>query len=137
MAERFVVLSLAQRADSSYVAPRGQGNFCVDDEVRDGGENQKMRSKTFVAPFFYIQVTVLDAKTLKVLRTDDRYDYRKLVNSDSAALDVQASFTPERLGAELERFVETASRRLVVDRPGSVEIGPLKTTRPAPEIEKK
>lgn len=125
-----------------YVQPLGSGidaaeENALDDEVRDGGENQKMRSKTFVAPFFYIQVTVLDAKTLKVLRTDDRYDYRKLVNSDSAALDVQASFTPEQLGAELERFVETASRRLVVDRPGSVEIGPLKTTRPAPEIEKK
>ena len=125
-----------------YVQPLGSGKDAseenaLDDEVRDGGENQKMRSKTFVAPFFYIQVTVLDAKTLKVLRTDDRYDYRKLVNSDSAALDVQASFTPEQLGAELERFVETASRRLVVDRPGSVEIGPLKTTRPAPEVEKK
>ena len=125
-----------------YVQPLGSGKDAseenaLDDEVRDGGENQKMRSKTFVAPFFYIQVTVLDAKTLKVLRTDDRYDYRKLVNSDSAALDVQASFTPEQLGAELERFVEAASRRLVVDRPGSVEIGPLKMTRPAPELEKK
>ena len=125
-----------------YVQPLGSGidaaeENALDEEVRDGGENQRMRSKTFVAPFFYIQVTVLDAKTLKVLRTDDRYDYRKLVNSDSAALDVQASFSPEQLGAELERFVETASRRLVVDRPGSVEIGPLKTTRPAPEVEKK
>ena len=125
-----------------YVQPLGSGKDAsednsLDDEVRDGGENQRMRSKTFVAPFFYIQVTVLDAKTLKVLRSDERYDYRKLVNSDSAALDVQASFTPEQLGAEVERFVETAARRLVVDRPGSVEIGPLKTTRTAPEIEKK
>jgi hypothetical protein len=125
-----------------YVQPLGSGkdpseDNALDDEVRDGGENQKMRSKTFVAPFFYIQVTVLDAKTLKVLRTDERYDYRKLVNTDSAAIDVQASFTPEQLGAEVERFVETAARRLVVDRPGSVEIGPLKTTRPAPELEKR
>ena len=125
-----------------YVQPLGSGKDAMEDnpledEVRDAGENQKMRSKTFVAPFFYIQVTVLDAKTLKVLRTDERYDYRKLVNSDSAALDVQASFSPEQLGAELERFVETASRKLVVDRAGSVEIGPLKTMRPAPETEKK
>ena len=125
-----------------YVQPLGSGKDAMEDnpledEVRDAGENQKMRSKTFVAPFFYIQVTVLDAKTLKVLRTDERYDYRKLVNSDSAALDVQASFSPEQLGAELERFVETASRKLVVDRAGSVEIGPLKTMRPAPEMEKK
>ena len=125
-----------------YVQPLGSGKDAMEDnpledEVRDAGDHQKMRSKTFVAPFFYIQVTILDAKTLKVLRTDERYDYRKLVNSDSAALDVQASFTPEQLGAELERFVETASRRLVVDRLGSVEIGPLKTMRPALEAEKK
>ena len=125
-----------------YVQPLGSGkdtteSDSLDDEVRDAGESQKQRSKRFVAPFFYIQVTVLDAKTLKVLRTDERYDYRKLVNSDSAAPDVQASFTPEELGAQLERFVETASRKLVVDRAGSVEIGPLKTTRPAPELERK
>ena len=125
-----------------YVQPLGSGKDAteedsLDDEVRDAGENQKLRSKRFVAPFFYIQVTVLDAKTLKVLRKDERYDYRKLVNSDSAALDVQASFTPEQLGTQLELFVETASRKLVVGRPGSVEIGPLKTTRPAPEAEKK
>ena len=125
-----------------YVQPLGSGKDAteedsLDDEVRDAGENQKLRSKRFVAPFFYIQVTVLDAKTLKVLRKDERYDYRKLVNSDSAALDVQASFTPEQLGTQLELFVETASRKLVVDRAGSVEIGPLKTTRPAPDAEKK
>lgn len=125
-----------------YVQPLGSGKDPaeeneLDEEVRDRGESQKMRSKTYVAPFFYIQVTVLDAKTLKVLRTDDRYDYRKLVNSDSSALDVQAGFTPEQLGAQLEQFVETASRRLVVDRPGSVEIGPVKTVRPAPEVERK
>ena len=115
-----------------YVQPLGSGKDAMEEdsleeEVRDAGENQKMRSKKFVAPFFYIQVTVLDAKTLKVLRKDERYDYRKIINSDSAALDVQASFTPEQLGAELERFVETASRKLVVDRPGSVEVGPVKT----------
>ena len=125
-----------------YVQPLGSGRDAMedntlDDEVRDTGADQKKRAKTFVAPFFYVKVTVLDAKTLKVLRTDERYDYRKLVNSDSSALDVQASFTTEQLGAEVERFVETAARKLVVDRPGSVEIGPLKTTRPGPEVEKK
>ena len=124
-----------------YVQPLGSGKdpmdeSSLDDEVRDTGADKKMRSKTFVAPFFYIKVTVLDAKTLQVLRTDERYDYRKLVNSDSSALDVQASFTTEQLGAEVERFVETAARRLVVDRAGSVEIGPLKTTRPEPTSEK-
>ena len=110
----------------------GEGG--VDEEVRDAGKVKKPRSSTYVAPFFYIQVTVLDAKTLRVLRKDERYDYRKMINSDSAALDVQASFTPEKLGAEIERFVENAARRLVVDKEGSVEIGPVKSrVLPAPE----
>jgi hypothetical protein len=124
-----------------YIQPLGSGtdpteDNALDEEVRDSGDSQKMRSKQFVAPFFYIQVTVLDAKTLQVLRKDERYDYRKLVNSDSAALDVQFTFTPDELGQQLERFVETASRKLVVDRPGNVEIGPVKTL-PSPTPEKK
>ena len=124
-----------------YVQPLGSGtdpaeDNALDDEVRDSGDSQKMRSKQFVAPFFYIQVTVLDAKTLQVLRKDERYDYRKLVNSDSTAIDVQASFTPDQLGSQLERFVESASRKLVADRPGNVEVGPVKTL-PSPAPEKK
>jgi hypothetical protein len=120
---------------STNADPMGDG--ALEDEVRDTGEFKKTRSSRYVAPFFYIKITVLDANTLKVIRTDERYDYRKMINSDSAALDVQNTFTPEKLAAEVERFVETAARRLVVDKEGSVEIGPLKTTRPAPQIEKK
>ncbi len=120
---------------SNNADPMGDG--ALEEEVRDTGEFKKTRSSRYVAPFFYIKITVLDAKTLKVIRTDERYDYRKMINSDSAALDVQNTFTPEKLAAEVERFVETAARRLVVDKEGSVEIGPLKTTRPAPAVEKK
>lgn len=104
------------------------GDGPIEDEVRDTGEVKKTRSNTYVAPFFYIQITVLDGKTLRVIRKDERYDYRKMINSDSAALDVQASFTPEKLAAEIERFVETAARRLVVDKEGSIDIGPVKST---------
>lgn len=115
-----------------YVQPLASGKDLMeedslDDEIRDVGEHKRLRSRKFVAPFFYIQVTVLDAKTLRVLRKDERYDYRKIINSDSAALDVQMSFTPEKLGAEIERFVESAARKLVVDKEGSIDIGPVKT----------
>jgi hypothetical protein len=99
----------------------------MDDEIRDIGANKKPRSSTYVAPFFYTQITVLDAKTLAVKRTEARYDFRKMINSDSTAIDVAKSFTAEQLGAEIEKFVESSARRLVVDKPGSVEIGPVKT----------
>jgi hypothetical protein len=99
----------------------------MDDEIRDIGSNKKPRSSTYVAPFFYTQITVLDAKTLAVKRTEARYDFRKMINSDSNAIDIAKSFTAEQLGAEIEKFVESSARRLVVDKPGSVEIGPVKT----------
>ncbi len=121
-----------------YVQPLGANREVVvgadgvmDDEIRDIGQNKRDRSNTYVAPFFYIQMTVLDAKTLEVLRTEARYDFRKLINSDSTALDVAKSITPERLSIEIEKFVESAARRLVVDKEGSVDIGPVKKM-PAP-----
>ncbi len=120
-----------------YVQPLGSGRDIMDEtgldeEVRDVGKDKRPRAKRFVAPFFYMQITVLDAKTLRVIRSEDRYDYRKMINSDSAALDVEASFTTEKLGAEIERFVETAARRLVNDKDGSIDIGPVKTL-PVPD----
>jgi len=121
-----------------YVQPLGANREVVvgadgvmDDEIRDIGQNKRDRSNTYVAPFFYIQMTVLDAKTLNVIRTEARYDFRKLINSDSAALDVAKSITPERLSTEIEKFVESAARRLVIDKEGSVDIGPVKAM-PAP-----
>lgn len=108
------------------------GAGSLDDEIRDLGTQKQPRSSTYVAPFFYTQVTVLDAKTLRVIRTDARFDYRKIINSDSAAIDIAKSFTPQQLSAEIEKFVETSARRLLVDKEGSIEIGPVKTL-PAPE----
>ena len=99
----------------------------MDDAIRDLGTHKKPLSSTYVAPFFYTQITVLDAKTLGVKRSEARYDFRKMINSDSTAVDIAKSFTPEQLGAEIEKFVEASARRLVVDKPGTIEIGPVKT----------
>lgn len=101
------------------------------EQVRDLGKFKQSRSQTYVAPFFYMKVTVLDAKTLRVIRTDERYDFRRLINSDSTALNVAASIPPDLLADQLTQFVEASARRLVVDRPGTIDIGPLRAT-PAP-----
>jgi len=110
----------------------------MDAEVRDLGKEKQPRSDTYVAPFFYIQVTVLDGKTLAVLRREERYDFRKIINSDSATLDVEKSFTAAQLGSEIERFVETAARRMVVDREGTVDVGTVRTLPPQaqPDVKK-
>ncbi|MCZ2135247.1 MAG: hypothetical protein LC098_07440 [Burkholderiales bacterium] len=121
-----------------YVQPLGNdwdtSGDIVEDVVEDTAREQ-VRSKKFVAPFFYVQVVTLDAKTLKVLRSESRYDFRKIVNKDSAALDVQAQFTPEQLAAHVQRFVETSALKAVNEQAdtGTVQVGPVREVKPEPK----
>ena len=124
-----------------YVQPLGALSDVADEKMGDTVENPdrtSTTSRTFVAPFFYVQVTTLDAKTLKTLRSESRYDFRKVVNKESAALDVEYGFTPEQLASTLTRFVETSALRAVNDKVGTdtVQVGPVKTL-PAAVPEKK
>ncbi|MCX8097914.1 MAG: hypothetical protein N3F11_02705 [Casimicrobiaceae bacterium] len=69
---------------------------------------------------------MLDAKSLAITRTDERFDFRRLINSDATALNVLSSIPAEALARELEQLVETLARRLIVDRPSTIEIGRLR-----------
>jgi len=120
-----------------YVQPLGEemdksGDF-VDDVVEDTAREQ-VRSRRFVAPYFYVQVTTLDAKTLKVIKSESRYDFRKLVDKESTALDVAAQFTPEQLASHMQRFVETSALKAVNEKAdtGTVQVGPVKTVSTEP-----
>ena len=125
-----------------YVQPLGPlvdgfDDGLLADEV-ETTDRENTRSRRFVAPFFYVQVTTLDAKTLKVIKSESRFDYRKIVNKDSSALDVMAAFTPEQLASHVERFVETSALRSVSNQSSSVEIGTVRTlpTPPPAEVKK-
>lgn len=115
-----------------YVQPLGGPEIGADfgmgmpDEV-ETVDRTRARSRTFVAPFFYTTVTTLDAKTLKVLKREAHHDYRKIVDPDSTAINVQNAIPLDKLASMVERFVETAALRSLSDKPGSVEIGPVKT----------
>ena len=124
-----------------YVQPLGPLSEGFDDglmpdEVEDT-DRENTRSRRFVAPFFYVQVTTLDAKTLKVIKSESRYDFRKIVNKESSALDVMAAFTPEQLASHVERFVETSALRSVTNQSSSVEIGTVRTLPSPPPVEGK
>jgi hypothetical protein len=105
---------------ASVVTPMGQSAETM--------EREDTRSDVYVAPFFYVQVTTFDAKTLKILKQEAKYDYRKTVNKDSAALDVEKGFSPDELAGVITDFVESASARAVSqkDQKGTVEVGPAK-----------
>lgn len=115
-----------------YVQPLGNdwdtSGDLVEDIVEDTAR-QQVRTKKFVAPFFYVQVTTLDAKTLKVIRSESRYDFRKIVDKESTALDVAAQFSPEQLASHMQRFVETSALKAINEKAdtGTVQVGPVKT----------
>jgi hypothetical protein len=107
------------------------GNFPSDFGLREEIETpdrEKGRSKTYVAPFFYANVTTLDAKTLNLIKTEAWHDFRKLFDPKSTALDVMNSIPPEHLAGMIDSFIETAALRSMTSKPASVFIGPLKST---------
>lgn len=99
-----------------------------EDEVDTPQRGRTARSETYMAPFFYAVVTTLDAKTLSVIKREERYDFRKLANPDSTAVRIQNQFEPEQLAGLVDKFIETAAIRSVTDKKGTVEIGPLRST---------
>lgn len=121
-----------------YVQPLGNdwdtSGEIVEDLIEDTARAQ-VRSRKFIAPFFYVQVTTLDARTMKVIRSESRYDFRKIVDKESTALDVQAQFTPEQLASHMQRFVETSALKAVNENAdtGTVQVGPVREVPAAPK----
>jgi hypothetical protein len=80
-----------------YVRPVGVRNDAFTDQGMVepdtvSPEGKPGRSKKFIAPFFYAQVWVLDAATLAVLETSERYDFQRLYDPDSTAIHIEDSF---------------------------------------------
>jgi hypothetical protein len=124
-----------------YVQPLGPLGEAFDEgllpDAAETTDRESTTSKRFVAPFFYVQVTTLDAKTLKVIKSESRFDFRKIVNKESAALDVEAAFTPEQLASHIQRFVETSALRSISNQSSSVEIGTVRTVPEPPKADGK
>jgi hypothetical protein len=89
-------------------------------------DREDTRSTVYVAPYFYVNVTTFDAKTMRVIKTEARHDYRKIFDRKATALDVEQSFTPEQMAETIVDFVETSTLRAVsrIERRGKVEVQP-------------
>jgi hypothetical protein len=111
-----------------YVRPLGSGFSSSFDEAQtldpetSTPEGAAGRSKRFVAPFFYAQVSVLDAQTLRILDTSERYDFQRLFDPESTAIDVEDAIPPEKLAPALEKFVQRASANALREAIGVVTV---------------
>lgn len=100
------------------------------DEQTVTPDGKPSRSSTFIAPFFYTRLWVLDPRTLQVIESEGRYDYRKLFDPEWTALDVAKNLPPDQLALELVTFTERASARAVREALGVVTITDPKPVAP-------
>jgi hypothetical protein len=122
-----------------YVQPLGRGRRGNPDLEMEttidpdtvSPEGEKSRSNVYVAPYFYAQVWIIDAKTLQVLETRERYDFQRLYDPNSAAIDVAKSIPVEKLAAMVQKFIERASARALNESIGEVIVKEPRVVDPA------
>lgn len=94
-------------------------------------------AKRYVAPYFYTKLWILDAKTLKVLDYDERYDFQKIYDPMWTSTDVQRNFSPEQMATTVGAFVERAAARSLREAVGTVTVSEPKPVGVTPEPAKK
>lgn len=97
-------------------------------------ENKEIRSKTYVAPFSYVEVWVLDASDLSVIDKQKSFRNQKLANPGSGTVDINQSVGKEFMAKQMIAVVEGSMREAVMrsdanTKSGDVEIGPVKEVK--------
>jgi hypothetical protein len=98
-------------------------------------ENKEIRSKTYAAPFSYVEVWVLDAKDLSVIDKQKSFRNQKLANPGSGTLDINQSVSKEFMAKQMIALVEGSVREAVMRsdanrKAGEVEIGQPREIKP-------
>ena len=121
-----------------YVQPLGRNRAGWIEDFETGLDpetvsptGEKSNSYRFVAPYFYAQIWVIDAQTMKVLEVNERYDFQRLYDPQSTAVDVANQIPLEVLGGLLEKFVESAASRALNDQMGEVIIRERQVLNPS------
>ena len=96
-----------------------------EDTITPEGKPGKQSSR-YVAPYNYTQTWVFDAKTLKVLENNARYEFQRIYDPDSTAINVAASIPLDKLGEIIANFVERSVARGVGESLPSIEVGEIK-----------
>jgi hypothetical protein len=89
----------------------GQG----ESDTTNPEDGKKNRSKVYIAPFSYIQVYVIDPKTMKVIEKNARHDFTKLNDPNSTALDVGKSIPLDVLASRMTALIERSAARAVAE----------------------
>src|SRR5262249_22167387 len=98
-------------------------------------EDKAIRARTFVAPFSYIAVWILDPKTLTVIDRQEGLDSQKLAQPPEKPLDLSQADGQKYIVMRIANLIDLSvgdavTRSEVNARRGIVEIGPIKEVTP-------
>jgi hypothetical protein len=121
----------------SSIMPGASGELMQEPSNGVPSENakgEKFKSRTFIAPYSYVAVWVIDPRTLAVLDKQERFDNKKLAEkeSDLDSVDpVQSSIKPS-LGGRIINLIEVSVREGVEhsNLRGIVDVGDVREAAP-------
>jgi hypothetical protein len=115
----------------------------LDPEPPDGvdaitSEDKPIKARTFLAPFSYIAIWILDPKTLAVLDRQEGFNNQKLAQPLNKPLDVSTEDGQKYIAMRISNLIdfsigEAVSNSVVNARRGVVEHGPVKEVQPEDE----
>ena len=113
--------SLGEAGDPGTEILGSEGEETITPDGKPG-----KRSSRYIAPYNYTQTWVFDAKTLKVLETNARYEFQRVYDQNATAIDIAKSIPIEKLGELVSNFIERSVARGVGEALPSIEIGEIK-----------
>jgi hypothetical protein len=97
-------------------------------------EDKTIRARTYIAPFSYIEVWVLDPKSLAILDKQQGFDSQKLGEPRYKPLDLSQTggqkYVAGRISSLIELSVGSAVMHSELNRRGKVEVGEPKVVNP-------
>src|SRR5215472_1118112 len=125
----------------------GCGGFHQEDQAKaiareppDGvdaitSEDKAIKARTFIAPFSYIAVWVLDPKTLTVIDREEGFDSQKLAQPLEKPLDLSQAEGQKYIAMRIANLIDLSVGEAVMHsevalRRGTVEVGPFKEVKP-------
>jgi len=85
-------------------------------------EGKPTRGATYIAPYLHARVWVLDAQTMEVIETSERYDHEKIHDPTSVAIRIENAIPPEKLVPAMERFLERSVAQSLREAIGVVTV---------------
>jgi hypothetical protein len=101
-------------------------------------EGKFTRARNYAAPFSFIDIWVLDAKTLKVLDRQKRFDNIKVYDPASDSVTISGNVSPQVLMKYVSSLIERSVNAAVthteaLPKRGAVDVGEIKEIKPGAE----